>query len=103
MGVPLLTLPGKSFASRVGASLLTALGLPELIAGDAAAYVEIARRLATDREALAALRTRLADAISTLPLFDPETFARQLETAFETVHPRRMAGQPPASFEVDPA
>jgi predicted O-linked N-acetylglucosamine transferase (SPINDLY family) len=103
MGVPLLTLPGKSFASRVGASLLTALGLPELIAGDAAAYVEIAQRLATDREALAALGTRLADAISTLQLFDPETFARRLEAAFETVHARRMAGQAPASFQVDPA
>ncbi len=53
-GVPLVTLPGKSFASRVGASLLTALDLPELIAPDVAAYVAAAVRLAGDRSALKA-------------------------------------------------
>jgi protein O-GlcNAc transferase len=103
MGVPILTLPGKSFASRVGASLLTALELPELIARDPAAYVETAKRLARDRKMLAALKARLMDALPTSAVFDPAAFAQGLETAFETVHARRMAAQAPASFEVYPA
>ena len=103
MGVPLLTLPGKSFASRVGASLLTALSLPELIASDAAAYVAAATRLAGDRLALAAIKARLDKALNTSAVFAPAAFARCLEAAFEVMHARRMAGQAPASFTVDPA
>lgn len=83
MGIPILSLPGKSFASRVGASLLTALGLPELIAADSKAYVATATRLANDRTALSALKTRVSEAIRTSPVFDPTAFARSLEAAFE--------------------
>ena len=83
MGVPLLTLPGESFASRVGASLLTALDLPELIADTKATYVARAMALAEDRPALGALKARLAQAIHTSKVFDPTAFARSLEAAFE--------------------
>ncbi len=82
MAIPVLTLPGRSFASRVGASLLTALDLPALIAADKADYVAKAVRLATDREQLAALKTQVAQAIRTSSLFDPAAFARSLEAAF---------------------
>jgi predicted O-linked N-acetylglucosamine transferase (SPINDLY family) len=103
MGVPLLTLPGKSFASRVGASLLTALGLPELIAADLEAYIAVAVRLAGDRAALDGLKARLDGALAATPVFDPTTFAGRLEVAFETMLLRREAGLPQDGFDVDPA
>jgi protein O-GlcNAc transferase len=82
MGVPVLTLPGASFASRVGASLLTALGLPDLIATSETDYVAKAVDLAADRDALKALKARLGKAVETSPVFDPTAFARSLEAAF---------------------
>ncbi|PZR36803.1 hypothetical protein [Caulobacter segnis] len=83
MGVPLLTLPGQSFASRVGASLLTALALPELIAEGRAAYVAKAVALASDRARLEGLKARLHKVVRTSAVFDPAAFARSLEAAFE--------------------
>lgn len=102
MGVPLLTLPGKSFASRVGASLLTALGLPELIAPDVQAYVAAAVRLASDRAALQALKTRLDKSLRTSSVFDPVAFARHLEAAFQALHTRARADLSPAGLDIDP-
>ena len=101
-GVPILTLPGKSFASRVGAALLTALDLPELIAPDIPAYIAAAARLSADRPALQALKSRLDKALRTSPVFDPAAFARRLEAAFEALHARAQAGLPPAAFDIDP-
>ena len=103
MGVPLLTLPGKSFASRVGASLLTALDLPDLIAQDVQTYTATAVRLAHDRSALDALKVLLDKALRASPVFDPAALARRLEAAFEALHARAQAGLPPASFDIDPA
>ncbi|WP_454761965.1 O-linked N-acetylglucosamine transferase, SPINDLY family protein [Caulobacter segnis] len=83
MGIPTLSLPGEGFASRVGASLLTALDLSELIAADSKAYVATAIRLANDHAALPALKARVAERILTTSVFDPAAFARTLEAAFE--------------------
>jgi len=102
MGVPLLTLPGRSFASRVGAGLLTALELPELIAPDAQAYVAEAARLAGDRVALEGLKTRLDKALRETSAFDPAAFARGLGRAFEAMVRSRAAGSPARSFDIDP-
>jgi predicted O-linked N-acetylglucosamine transferase (SPINDLY family) len=88
MGVPLLTLPGASFASRVGASLLAALGLPELIAASEADYVAKAAGFAADRAALAALKARLSKAARTSSVFDPAAFTRSLEAAFAAMTAR---------------
>lgn len=82
MAIPVLTLPGRSFASRVGASLLTALDLPELIAADAEAYVAKAIGFAADPASLSPLKSRLAEAVRTSDVFDPIAFARSLEAAF---------------------
>jgi protein O-GlcNAc transferase len=95
MGVPLLTLPGKGFASRVGAGLLTALGLPELIAPDVGSYVAEAIRWAGNPSALEPLRRRLAEAARTSAVFDPVAFARTLERAYHALHARHAAGLPP--------
>lgn len=102
MGVPLLTLPGKSFASRVGASLLTSLGLPGLIAPGVEAYVAEAVRLSGDRAGLEGLKSRLDKALRATPTFDPAAFARSLEAAFEHLHAQARAGLPATGFDIDP-
>ena len=94
-GLPVLTRIGETFASRVAASLLNAVGLPELITADAAAYETLALALATEPWRLAALRARLAENRLTQPLFDTERSTRDLESAFRSMHARQQAGLPP--------
>jgi predicted O-linked N-acetylglucosamine transferase (SPINDLY family) len=81
-GVPLVTIAGASFPGRVGASLLHAIGLPDLIAFSLEAYEELALRLARDSVALAAAKTKLAQNRDTHPLFDTAQFTRDLEAAY---------------------
>jgi predicted O-linked N-acetylglucosamine transferase (SPINDLY family) len=100
-GLPLLTCMGRSFASRVGASLLRAVGLPELVTESWADYEALAVALATDRRGeLDALRARLAANRLTAPLFDAERFARHLEAAYVAMVERQRAGLPPAHLDV---
>ncbi|MEY4966322.1 MAG: hypothetical protein RL274_1905 [Pseudomonadota bacterium] len=80
--LPIVTTPGQSFPARVAASILTAAGLPELIAPDLAAYEALALQLATDRAALAAIKEKLTRQRSTTALFDTARFTRNLETAY---------------------
>jgi predicted O-linked N-acetylglucosamine transferase (SPINDLY family) len=82
MGVPVVTLAGKSHASRVGASLLSAVGLPDLIARTPEEYVSIAVRLAGDLPRLAELRRTLRGRIRASPLMDGPIFARNIEAAY---------------------
>lgn len=93
VGVPLLTHPGDTFASRVGASLLHAAGLPELVAGSWEAYIELARTLAGDPERLAALRTTLLRQREACPLFDTEGFCRALEALYERLWQQHAQGK----------
>jgi predicted O-linked N-acetylglucosamine transferase (SPINDLY family) len=84
-GLPLVTLPGQSFPARVAASILTAGGLPELIAADATAYEATALALATDPARLAAVRAKMDAARTTAPLFDTDRFTRNLEAAYRAM------------------
>jgi protein O-GlcNAc transferase len=84
-GLPLLTLAGQTFASRVAGSLLRTLGLPELIATSLDDYEAAALRLARDRDCLADLRARLEANRTTCGLFDGGQFARKLEKAYSTM------------------
>jgi predicted O-linked N-acetylglucosamine transferase (SPINDLY family) len=102
-GVPLVTCRGATFPGRVGASLLTALGLPELIAEGLADYEALALALARDPERLGALRRRLAAARDTAPLFDCARFTRDLERAYDAMMARHDAGLPPAAIRIEPA
>jgi predicted O-linked N-acetylglucosamine transferase (SPINDLY family) len=102
MGVPLITCMGKSFAARVAGSMLTAIGMEELIAPDLAGYAAMALDLAGAPEKLAALRAKLAANRSSCPLFDTARLARHIETAYETMWQRHAAGLPPAGFDVSP-
>ncbi|HZX80201.1 MAG TPA: UDP-N-acetylglucosamine-peptide N-acetylglucosaminyltransferase, partial [Lysobacter sp.] len=75
-GCPVLTCPGETFASRVAASLLSTIGLDELIATDDADFVRIAVALGRDADARTRLKSRLADLRERSPLFDMPCFAR---------------------------
>ncbi|HEX3486967.1 MAG TPA: tetratricopeptide repeat protein [Micropepsaceae bacterium] len=99
-GVPVLTCMGASFAGRVAASLLHAVGMPELIAHSLEDYAALALKLARDPTGLTALRTKLARHRDTYPLFDTARFARNFEAALATMHRRRENGEPPADFAV---
>jgi predicted O-linked N-acetylglucosamine transferase (SPINDLY family) len=102
-GVPVLTTPGAGFPSRVAASLLQAVGLPEMIAPSLVGYEESALRLAGDPAALAAIRAKLARNRDTQPLFETARFTRNLERAYETMWEGAQSGVPPASFAVENA
>jgi predicted O-linked N-acetylglucosamine transferase (SPINDLY family) len=95
-GLPVVTLAGRSLASRVAASLLSALDLSELVAPTQSDYEELAIELALDAERLREVRQRLRDNGLTGSLFDTPRFAHNLETAYVAAHERRRAGLPPA-------
>lgn len=101
-GVPVLTQPGETFASRVAASLLTAVGLPELIVPTRGEYERRAVELAREPQALAALRARLAANRLSMPLFDTDAHVRHLESAFETMWAAHARGERPQSFLAAP-
>jgi predicted O-linked N-acetylglucosamine transferase (SPINDLY family) len=94
-GLPVLTCPGESFASRVAASLLSAVGLPELIAATPREYEDLAVALAGEPARLANLAQRLAECRPTAPLFDTGLYARRLESAYSMMCARQRAGLPP--------
>jgi predicted O-linked N-acetylglucosamine transferase (SPINDLY family) len=95
-GAPMVTCIGETFAGRVGASLLDAIGLPELIAADLAAYEALALELAREPARLAAVRAKLAANRTSMPLFDTVCFTRDLEALFATMVERQRAGTAPA-------
>lgn len=82
MGVPVVCLEGERHSARVGASLLNALGLRELLAGDVDGFVRIAAALAEDPARLTALRASLRERMAASPLLDHAGFTRKLEAAY---------------------
>jgi predicted O-linked N-acetylglucosamine transferase (SPINDLY family) len=84
----------------VGASLLNAIGLPELVTRSLPEYEALALKLATHPPILADLRARLARNRETYPLFDTDRFRRHIESAYTTMWERYRRGEPPASFAV---
>lgn len=101
-GVPVLTTLGSHWVSRMSASALTAIGLPELIAEDLEDYGRKAVELANAPHKLAAIRRRLWHQRSSTPLFDTPLFARHMEKAFTHMWHRHVNGLKPASFKVQP-
>jgi len=100
VGVPVLTCPGATFASRVAGSLLGAVGLPELIVGSLADYEALALQLTGDPARLSALRAKLARNRDLHPLFDTARFTRNIEAAYAAMWERTERGEPPRSFAV---
>jgi len=89
-GLPVLTRRGSAFASRVAASLLAAVELPELIVESWDDYEAVALALARDTARLSALKQKLAAARSTAPLFDTSRFTRDLEALYQTLLTARV-------------
>jgi protein O-GlcNAc transferase len=78
-GLPVLTIQGETFASRVAASILTSAGLHDLVTDNYQAYEEKAFELATDRSKIDAIKERLRSGIATSELYDTAGFARDFE------------------------
>lgn len=100
VGLPVLSLLGETFAGRVGASVLNAIGLPELVVTSLAQYEELAIKLATERTRLEALRTKLAHNRSTTALFDTARFTRALEAAYAATIERHRFGLAPDHIQI---
>ena len=98
--LPVLTLMGSSFASRVAASLLNAIGLPELITNTQGEYEALAIELATNPQKRAEIKLKLANNRLTTPLFDTPLFTKNLEAAYLKMHERYLAGLPPECIYV---
>ena len=94
-GLPVLTLMGKSFASRMAASLLNAIGLPRLITNTRDEYESLAIELGTNPKMLAEIRLKLVSNRLTTPLFDAPLFTKNLETAYSEMYKGYRAGLAP--------
>ena len=94
-GLPVLTCRGETFPGRVAASLLDAVGLPELITTSLDAYERMAVDLATHREKLALIKRKLAANRPTMPLFDTKLFTKHIEAGYSAMHERYQAGLAP--------
>jgi predicted O-linked N-acetylglucosamine transferase (SPINDLY family) len=93
-GTPHLAARGDSFSARVSSSLLTAVGLPNLIAETGEDYRALAQRLSRDRSLIAMARAKLAVNRLSAPLFDSRGFTRHLEAGYEAAWRRRLDGLP---------
>jgi predicted O-linked N-acetylglucosamine transferase (SPINDLY family) len=100
-GLPVLTCKGSTFAGRVGASLLHAAGLPELITDSLEAYEALALNLARDGDALRALKEKVARNRDTCALFDTARFTRHFEAALTTMREHQRNGKAPAPFAIE--
>jgi len=99
-GLPVLTLMGESFASRVAASLLNAIGLPELIATTQEEYEATAIELAKNLQKLLAIKQKLANNRLRTPLFDTPLFTKNIETAYIKMHERYLGGLEPDHISI---
>ncbi len=99
-GVPIITCPGATFAARVTASLLTAIGLPELITRNLEEYEELAIDLATSDGKMQQLKQKLAKNRHTYPLFDTPSLTRNLEQAYRSMWEIYADGKSPSPIKI---
>lgn len=100
-GVPVLTCIGESFAGRMSASLLHAVGLPELVTRTIGEYESLAFDLASNAQRLSELRAKLARHRETFPLFDTALFTSHIEAAYTKMCEMNWAGMMPDHIRVD--
>jgi len=99
-GLPLVTCLGQAFAGRVAASMLHAIGVPELVTTSLDAYEALAFKLAREPALLGAFKAKIAAHRDTHALFDTARFCRGIEAAYVTMHERHRRGEPPEGFAV---
>jgi protein O-GlcNAc transferase len=102
-GLPVLTCSGGTFAGRVAGSLLTAIGLPELITESLEEYEQTALTLARDPQRLIALRQKLETNRDASALFDLQQLTGNFETAYARMWQTWLSGQTPAAFSIENA
>jgi predicted O-linked N-acetylglucosamine transferase (SPINDLY family) len=100
-GLPVLTCMGETFASRVAASLLQAIDLPELVTFTRQEYEALAVELATNPARLAQIRKKLDQNRLTTPLFDVRQFTSHIETAYSMIYERYLSGLPPEHINIE--
>jgi predicted O-linked N-acetylglucosamine transferase (SPINDLY family) len=100
-GLPVLTCLGETFAGRVAASLVEAVGLPEMIVSSLEDYEALALQLARSPERVAELKAKLARNRMKAPLFDIDRFTQGIESAYFQMAEIYRAGQPPRAFAVE--
>jgi predicted O-linked N-acetylglucosamine transferase (SPINDLY family) len=101
-GVPVISIAGAAHSERTGASILNAIGFPELAVGDIEVYEAVARDLARNPKALAALRERLAKNLETTPLFNVKRLAHHVEAAYRLMWESFSTGDSPKTIHVPP-
>ena len=101
MGLPMLTLKGEAYQARMGASIVSALNLPELITTSSEEYESLAIELATNPEKMKAIKDKLASNLSTAPLFDTKLFTKNLESAYTEMYERYHKGLEPDHIYVE--
>jgi predicted O-linked N-acetylglucosamine transferase (SPINDLY family) len=94
-GLPMLTCLGDTFPGRVGASLLQAVGLPELVTTDLTSYEALALKLASDPKTFLSLKRKLEANRLTQPLFDTARTTRDIEAVYRAMWRRHRAGLAP--------
>jgi predicted O-linked N-acetylglucosamine transferase (SPINDLY family) len=99
-GVPLVTCMGETFAGRVAASLLNAIGLPDLVTRSLDDYENLSLRLASEAGLLKSLRARIEQNLRTRPLFDTERFKRHIEAAYAKMWDMQQRGEAPRRFSI---
>jgi predicted O-linked N-acetylglucosamine transferase (SPINDLY family) len=99
-GLPFITCLGATMQSRIGASILRAAGLPELVTHSLDEYEGLAARLATDASALATIRRKLQTNRLVCPLFDTDRFRRHIEAAYVRMWEQHRQGSAPKGFAV---
>lgn len=102
-GVPVITLQGASYVSRMSSSSLSAIGLSDLITRDLAAYEALAVDLANAPDWLMTLKRQLAESRSRATIFDSRGYVQDLESALQSVWEIHRAGEAPRQITVDPA
>ena len=100
VGLPVLTCIGSSFASRVAASLLKAVNLPELITTTQEQYESLAIELAEHPERLKIIKDRLHDNLPTTPLFDTLLFTKNIESAYLKMYDRSRLDLKPENIYI---
>ena len=100
MGLPVITLPGRTYISRMSASLLTNAGMVELIVKNKHEYVKLATDLATNPDRLMKIQRSLIENREYLPLFDTKRFVYDVEHAYKTIWKRYKSGLPPANVNI---
>ena len=99
-GIPVITLAGGHFASRMSSSILSAMGLQELVVDNLKTYEELAVKLSLNSDALTVIQNELKENSKIMPLFDTDRFVDNIEAAYKSMYQNHMAGKGPAQIYV---